>query len=350
MRIAATADVHLTPKEEHPERYNALQNLLDQSVAEGIEHLLIAGDLFDKDYRNYADFEQLCQKYPAIQMHLIPGNHDPAINAASIVGDNIHIYTSPTAIEIDSMTLLFVPYEEKATMSEKLADLVDVFRGKQWILVGHGDYYGGQKQLNPLEPGTYMPLSRNNVDQFGPGAVFLGHIHKPTTIDKVHYMGSPCGLDISETGRRRFLVFDADDGSSETRVVATDVLYYDESFVIVPHDSEVPQLRQEAEKRIASWEINESERHRVRLRVSARGFATDRSAILKALKDSFDGFRFYRNEEPQIDELSISSDHQLCAIAERARQLASECVWDFLGDEPTREDVIVQALSVIYGD
>ncbi|MFC2031586.1 exonuclease SbcCD subunit D [Chloroflexota bacterium] len=350
MRIAVTADVHLTPKEEHPERYNALQNILDQSLAEGIEHLLIAGDLFEKDYRSYVGFEQLCRKYPAVQIHIIPGNHDPALSTAKIVGANIQVYTTPTPIEIDSRTFLLVPYVENATMSEKLADSVDALSGRQWILVGHGDYYGGTRQLNPLEPGTYMPLSRNNVDQFGPRAVFLGHIHKPTTIDNVHYMGSPCGLDISETGRRRFLVFDTADGSSEARVIATDVLYYDESFVIVPHDNEVPELRHEAERRIASWEINESERNRVRLRVSARGFATDRSAILKALKDSFDGFRFYKDDEPLIDELSSSSDHQLSAIAERVSQLVAECSWDSVGDEPTREDVIVQALSVIYSD
>ena len=99
MKIAITADLHLRNRENHPERYNALENILEQIEAENIKTLIIAGDLFDKDSRNYSDFEKICKKHGKVQLLIIPGNHDPDISGKKIVGDNIHIYSSPSIIK-----------------------------------------------------------------------------------------------------------------------------------------------------------------------------------------------------------------------------------------------------------
>lgn len=349
MRIAVTADIHLASKGESPERYNALENILGQIETENIETLCIAGDLFDKDFHNYAEFERLCKRHPQIQLHIIPGNHDAGISEKSIVGSNIHIYTVPTPVEIGSSTFLFVPYEEKTKMGDKIASIENEIKGKDWVLIGHGDYYGGVKELNPLEPGTYMPLSRKNVESFTPRVIFLGHIHKPVNWGNVYYAGSPCGLDISEMGKRRFLVYDTTDGSVVPMVVATDIVYFEESFVIVPLDNEVPLLKQEISNRIKSWNIDPSDYSKVIVRVKAIGYAMDRSAIFSALREGFDRFRYYENEGPAIEELSISTDRQLSVVAKRTMKLIDELEWDFGGDEPEREQLKIEALNVIYG-
>ena len=351
MRISVTADVHLRTKAEHPERYNALENIFEQTITEGIENLHIAGDLFDKDFQNYSEFEELCKKFSKLQLHIIPGNHDPSISGTSIVGDNIHIYTDPTALEIDSTTFLFIPYEEKAKMGEKIAEKEKEIDGKEWVLVGHGDFYGGVKEPNHLEPGTYMPLSRKDLGRFKPRSVFLGHIHKPhSPANDVYYVGSPCGLDISETGRRRFLVYDTADGRIEHPVIETDVLYFTESFLVLPRDNEVPLLKQEIANRIESWEIAPSDHTKVQLRVEASGYAKDRSAVLQALELGFGGFTRFKDEGPTIENLSVSSDDQLETISERTMKLIEELDLPFGGDGPTREQVEIAALSVIYGD
>ncbi len=348
MRISVTADVHLRTRAEHSERYNALENIFEQTITEGIENLLIAGDLFDKDFQNYSEFEALCQQYSQLQLHIIPGNHDPSISGKSIVGNNIHIYTDPTALEIGSTTFLFVPYEEKAEMGEKIAEMEKEIEGKEWILVAHGDYYGGVKELNPLEPGTYMPLSRKDLERFKPRTVLLGHIHKALSQNNVHYAGSPCGLDINETGRRTFLVYDTADGSIVRREVTTDVLFFNESLVIVPMSNEVSLLEREIRKRIESWEIDPADYAKIRVRVEAKGYATDRSAVLAALEQGFGGFKYFKDEGPKIERLSASSDRQLNAMAERTMKLIDELDWSFGGDEPAKEDVTIAALSVIY--
>ena len=67
MKIAVTADAHLRAEAGHPERYNALENVFAQTVEAGIENLIIAGDLFDKDFQDYSKFEKLCRNHTSLQ-------------------------------------------------------------------------------------------------------------------------------------------------------------------------------------------------------------------------------------------------------------------------------------------
>lgn len=350
MKLAVTSDLHLRTRTEHPERYNALENILEQTVAKNIETVIIAGDLFDQDFQNYSDFEKLCKNYSKVQLHIIPGNHDPNISERNIVGENIHIYTCSTIIEIDSTTFLFLPFEKNANMGEKIAEMESKIKGKECVLVAHGDYYGGVKELNPYEPGTYMPLSLKDLERYNPRIVFLGHIHKPINQRQVYYAGSPCGLGINETGIRRFLVYDTVNGSVASKAVATDILYFDELFIVVPKDDETFILQQEIKNRIDSWNIDPSDYPKVRVRVEAVGYAEDRSAILTALRQGFEGFTYYKNENPQIERLLVSSDHQLNAVAKQTIEIIDELDWDFGGEEPAKEQVKIAALSVIYGN
>lgn len=348
MKIAITADIHLRTKGDCPERYNVLLSILECAEVENIGTLVIAGDLFDKDYRNYSEFENLCKEHPLIHLHIIPGNHDIGISDKNIIGENIHVYAVPTVVEISSIPFLFLPYEEKTRMVEKIAIVEEKITGKEWILVAHGDYYGGVKELNPLEPGTYMPLSRNNVDTLKPKVVFLGHIHQCFNSGNVYYAGSPCGLDISETGKRRFLEYDTSSGSVVSHPITTDVIYFKETFVIVPDDNETSLLRQEISKRIKSWTIDKTDYTKVRLRVEAIGYSRDRSSILSTIKEGFDGFSYYKDQGPIIERLSVSTDRQLNAVAERTMKLIDNLQWNFVGDEPERDRLKIEALNLIY--
>lgn len=350
MRVAITADIHLAAKGKYPERYRALESIFKQVEAENIDTLIIAGDLFDKDFHNYSEFEKICKKHLQIMIHIIPGNHDPGINMKNIVGSNIHIYTAPEVIDIGTTTFLFIPYEKQTKMGEKIASKEEEIKGENWILIGHGDYYGGVKELNPLETGTYMPLSRNNVEAFTPRATFLGHIHKTINWGDVYYVGSPCGLDIGETGKRKFLVYDTEDRSVECKFVATDILYFKESFIVVPLDDEVALLKHQIAETVKSWNIDTSDYSKVIVRVEAIGYAMDRSAILSALSEGFNGFKYYKDEGPLIEKLSTSTDRQLSKIVERTMTLIDELEWDFIGNELERDLLKIEALNVIYGN
>lgn len=142
MKIAITADLHLKTKDDCPERYNVLENIIQVLEADNIDNLLIAGDLFDKDFHNYTEFEKLCKSHPKTRFYIIPGNHDANISEKSIVANNINIYDETTIVDIGSTTFLFVPYEEQVSMGEKIAGKEEEIRDKEWVLISHGDYYG----------------------------------------------------------------------------------------------------------------------------------------------------------------------------------------------------------------
>ena len=348
MQVAVTADVHLRTQQEYPERYSALDNILAQLASQDIDVLIVAGDLFDAELVDYSDFEDLCGQYPSVQLHIIPGNHDTQINEAKVVGENIHIYSEPAILVVDSTTFLMMPYESDATMGEKLAHAAAEIEGQHWILVGHGDYMECAQAPSATEPGVYMPLSRTDLDRYGPATVILGHIHRAQTKNNVHYVGSPQGLDITETGRRTYTVLDTANGFVTARPVSNDLLYFSESFVIVPVENDAAILKQDIKRRVDSWGLERSEYDKVHVRVDASGFTADRKAILKTLKSGFRQFSYY-DDGPKIEQLRISADYQRNAVAERVQELVNTMQWDFGGDEPTREAVVMAALALVYG-
>lgn len=351
MKIAITADVHLTTRAQHPERFEALENLLADLRSQDITTLLIAGDLFDASRHNYAEFEQLCRDPENKDLHIyvIPGNHDPAIDQRKIVADNLRIITTPTIHPFDGRPILFLPYQADETMGEALAPLADQLPPRQWVLVGHGDWAGGLRSPNPAEPGVYMPLTRQDIDMFQPARVFLGHIHAPMDAPPVHYAGSPCGLDISETGRRRYLVYDTLSGEVESCTITTPVLYYDETFVIVPANDEAAYLEQQIASRQRAWGLSAEEQASALIRVKVKGYSADRAALRATLQAAFAGYSFYKDQPPDIDDVHISDDLERHYIVEQVRTSLENLAISAGQVDPSADDILLKAMHIVYG-
>jgi DNA repair exonuclease SbcCD nuclease subunit len=351
MRIAITADHHLTTRAKHPDRFETLENILADMRLQGVTTWIIAGDLFDASRQNYAEFEQLC-RVPGnrdLTIYLIPGNHDPDIDERKIVADNLHIITSPSVRLLDERVFLFLPYLPKKTMGEEIANLSDQLPAREWVLVGHGDWAGGLRTPNPAEPGVYMPLTRRDIELYRPARVFLGHIHAPMDDHRVHYVGSPCGLDVTETGRRRCLLYDTISDQVEERPVDAPVLYLNESLVIVPAEDEASALRAQIAAMQREWGLSEQEKAKVQLRIKLSGFSSDRAALRRLLDDAFDGFSFYRQAGPDIDEVYSSDDLERHVIAEQVRANLESLDWPGDPEEPNKDEILLKALQVIYG-
>lgn len=353
MKVVLTADLHLTSRDRNPERFETLDSILSDMRAKDVSTLIIAGDLFDASMQDYSDFEKLCRKpdYQEIDIHVIPGNHDPTISKKKIVADNLQIYTEPTWLDMGGRPVLFVPYRDDATMGEEIAEAFDEQPVEQWVLVGHGDWLAGVRVPNALEPGVYMPLTRADVTKYKPTRVFLGHIHASMDATPVHYVGSPCGLDISETGRRRCLLYDTATDHIETMMVVTPVLYLNESFVILPMKDELAYLREQIAACKQGWGLSAAEHDNAQLRVQVAGYSTDRAALRNLLQEEFGAFTFYKGEEPSIDAVrnveEADLDRQL--IAEHTYARVEDLEWPFGADEPERDEIMLAALQLIYG-
>ena len=353
MKVAITADLHLTNRFEHPERFQTLENILVSLDQAEIDTLIIAGDVFDSSLKNPAEFESLCQdeRFRGLNLILLPGNHDPTLSSADFTLPNIRVISEPEIINLEDETypFLFIPYQESKTMGEILAFFHDQLTQDRWNLVGHGDWSSAQ-QPNPYEPGVYMPLTPTDIEIYRPATVFLGHIHSPLDHPPVYYPGSPCGLNITETGKRRILVYDTAERQVEAAAVDSPVIYFDESLLIVPVENESEYLREEVSRRIAGWNLLPEDTDKVLLRVSVKGFSTDRRRLMTVLKEAFKEYAFYDNQEPDLTKVWISDDSELNSIAGSVKDRINSLNWPSGIEEPSKDDIIFEALKVIYGE
>lgn len=351
--IAFTADLHLTTRLKNPERYNALADILTKAVAREIATVILAGDTFDETSRNYAEFEAFCQqeKFRNLRLILIPGNHDSQLNPGQMTAKNVEIVSEACIRTFgeNGMTFLFLPYVKDATMGEFIAAHAAALKTNPWILVGHGDWTEGMHQPDPSEPGIYMPLTRTDIENFRPARAILGHIHKPMESDVVSYIGSPCGLDIRETGRRRFLILDTESGAVESQVVDSDILHFNESFMVVPAGNEIEYVKQQIAERILGWQLTKKEMGKARIQMRFYGYSSNRRALQEAVLESFKAFRFYRDGEPDFSEVSTADDANLLEIARRVKERLQQTEFPQDDRQPDKEQILLQALHVIYG-
>jgi exonuclease SbcD len=354
LKIAITADLHLSTRQLHPERYHALENILQKMKSDDITSIIIAGDLFDEFSRNYSEFDRLCNKlqYRGITFHIIPGNHDVRLNNNLFTSDNIKIYTEPTlkTFHLTDLSFLFLPFKKDKTMGEEIAALAPQLPPNEWVLIGHGDWGEGIYEANPLEPGVYMPLTRVDIESYKPVRVVIGHIHKSKDWGNIHYPGSPCPLDITETGRRRFLVIDTETSAVKPKTVDSDILFINESFVILPLDDERTYLKAQIDSRLNSFGFSETEKSKLRVRVKVKGYTSNKRELMKILKECLKDFTFYQNQEPDLTEVFVSDDVEREEIAHRVSQSLRELEWTQSDEEPEKDQILLHALHAIYGD
>jgi DNA repair exonuclease SbcCD nuclease subunit len=352
MKIGITADLHLTTKEKHPERRNALLDILKQCKQQDVDQLIIAGDLFDASLPNHAEFEAICKssEYSKIQLFIIPGNHDPSISNKQIVANNVHIFDQPTCEKLpDNWEICFIPYREAQTMGKSIDEIKGRDSARKWVMVGHGDWISSLSAPNLYEEAKiYMPLTRKEVDLYKPDYVFLGHIHVPQKTGNIFYTGSPCPMDVTEIGYRHYLVLDTVSGNVDQVRVNSDVVYFLAKLVIMPVDDEQNLVSSQIEQCKRNWVINESDLERIRVRVEAVGYSNDRSALLPAIEKGFSGFHFVDN--PDISGVNTANDLDRNSIISKFQDELDQVDYDFSREgEPDKDSILLKAMELIYG-
>lgn len=350
MKIAITADVHLKGKDETPERYKALENILQYLENNSIQYLIISGDVFDKDFSNYSDFDFLCKQFSSVNVIVIPGNHDYQINNRFFTASNVEIVNEIQVKELGGISALFVPYSTEKSIDESIAEYNH--RNKlpeRWILIGHGDYITGNRELNPYEPGFYMPLTSKSISRYNPLRVFLGHIHKPSDFGRVSYPGSPCGLDITETGRRRFLIYDTHLNFVDEVFVNNEKIYFDETIILLPSTEEELFLKRKINEMIKKWKVDENELKKIILRLSLKGYIRDvRSTIDTIVKIlSSYGIKLYKEE---IDLSKIKTikevDVDRLYLFEKTREKIERLAMNNF--RTSKEKILEKAMELIF--
>jgi exonuclease SbcD len=352
LKIAITADNHLTTLAKSPQRFQALADIYRQCGDLEVQLLIIAGDLFDQSLANYSDFEDLYRKVKpdGLKTIIIPGNHDHMLKKEALAGEDLVVYSEPALRPLnDSRQILFLPYSDHQSMGEGIAPFADDLTNQRWILVSHGDWSAGQKSPDPYERGIYMPLTNPDIQRYQPELVFLGHIHLPQEDGKVYYPGSPCPLDITETGLRRFFILDTQRGEVTSHLVNSPLIYFDESFLIIPGEDELGRLKADIEKRIKNWNLPDGWEDRVQVRVRVYGSSsTSRDDIKSLAEASFAPYKYYQDQPPSLDELTYSLDEDKAEIASQVQQWVNALEWDAGPNQPEKSQILREALQIIY--
>ena len=237
MRFVHAADVHLdTPFRRHDASLrqrlqqagrDAFSALVDLTLEERADALLIAGDLFDNDWLTIATERVLTRELArltdaGITVVYTTGNHDPGrtnYRATHIdwPSSNFHLHASRTPQRIpvhrggERVGWVVTAGHQTTHESTNLASTFPPAPGPQpAVALLHADVGGAQGAPDDEAGNVYAPAALSDLD---PGYDYwaLGHIHKRQRLREdspAWYPGNLQGRDFSETGAKGALVVD----------------------------------------------------------------------------------------------------------------------------------------------
>ena len=218
MKFLAMADIHLknwndkaVTSEGLPLKLQECLNVVESGcklcLEKGVNDIIIAGDLNDTkgivNVISFALFKELIDKYPHINFHIIPGNHDASMKnskkwAVDLVRgpENVFIYTEPTVVD----DITFIPWS-----NQDLAENIQEAEPNK-VMISHFGLSEGH-----LSSGISLRtnIRANHLRKFD--IVILGHYHCPQQIDNIYYVGSPIPYRRDEVNDiKRYLFVDTD--------------------------------------------------------------------------------------------------------------------------------------------
>lgn len=216
MKIIHTADWHLDSpltsnlsyeksKKRKNELLDSFRRMTDFAKENGVEAILISGDLFDGAFASNTAKETVgscIKRNPGIEFFYIKGNHDEDFKGFDQM-QNLRVFSRE-----------FSKYDCKDVViggCEKASDSYDEIqfeKDKLNILMLHGDIIS----LNSDEAINLSELRDKNIDYLA-----LGHIHSFSegTIDirgEWTYPGCPDGRGYDECGEKGFVLLNIEDG------------------------------------------------------------------------------------------------------------------------------------------
>ncbi len=186
----------------------AFENLIQLAVDEDIDFLVLAGDLYDGDWRDYStglffrgQMARLRDK--GIPVYLVAGNHDAAsvISKKLSLPENVHFFSTRTteSLEVAGHPVVIHGrgFPNRAVPENLAKDYPAALPGKFNIGLLHTSLTGRAGH------DTYAPCSETDLRQKGYDYWALGHVHQPEVVSRdpwIVFAGNCQGRDIREEG------------------------------------------------------------------------------------------------------------------------------------------------------
>ena len=220
----------------------ALTALIDTAIERKVDFVVIAGDLYDGDWRDYQTgvfFVRQMHRLAAaaIPVYLIHGNHDAQnqMTRSLSLPDNVHVFSHEAAetkiIDGLDVALHGTSYAERAVTDNLVPGYPAPIAGAFNIGVLHTGLGGRGGHAN------YAPCSLDELTAKGYDYWALGHVHGAEVLAEhphVVFSGNLQGRSIRETGAKSAYEVVVEDGRvAELRPIYCDVARWAESGVDV---------------------------------------------------------------------------------------------------------------------
>ena len=188
----------------------AFENLVQLAIDEQVDFLVIAGDLYDGDWKDYSTGlffrgQMVRLRASGIPVYMIAGNHDAAsvISKKLTLPDNVHVFSTRVAESCEVPELPVVVhgrgFPNRAVPENLALEYPPAVSGKFNLGLLHTSLTGR------LGHDTYAPCSVQDLRGKGYGYWALGHIHQPDVISQdpwIVFAGNCQGRHVGETGPR----------------------------------------------------------------------------------------------------------------------------------------------------
>lgn len=249
MKFVHAADIHLDSPLHGLERYEgapfeemrlatrrAFENLVDLCIEETVDMLLLAGDLYDGDWRDFGTglffAKQMVRLRDAnVRVFLVRGNHDAAsrITKSLRLPDNVYQFSSRKAETVKDEALRVAVHGQSFAREEVTDDL-----SKHYPKPVSGVFNIGILHTSADgRPGhaSYAPCTKDQLIAKGYQYWALGHVHAREVLNEepwIVFPGNLQGRHIRETGPKGCTVVTVEDGEVVTcEERAVDVVRWD---------------------------------------------------------------------------------------------------------------------------
>ena len=223
MKFIHAADIHLDSPMVGLERYDgapvdelrgatrkAFENLIRLAIDEAVDFVLLAGDIYDGNWRDYNTglyfIRQMAElRQHGIRVYLVSGNHDAAnrMSRELTLPDNVHHFSAKRAETITDEHLHLAVHGQ----SYRTAEL------KENLAAGYPGGVPGYFNIGLLHTGVtgrpghahYAPCSLDNLTAHSYDYWALGHIHQREEMHRAPWVvmpGNTQGRHIRETGEK----------------------------------------------------------------------------------------------------------------------------------------------------
>lgn len=202
----------------------AFENLIRLAISEAVDFVVIAGDVYDRDWKGYETGLFFCKgmvrlREAGIPAFLISGNHDAAsvITRKLSLPENVHSFSSRKAETVEPeawpVAIHGMSFPNRAVAENLVPDYPPPVPGKFNLGILHTSLAGR------VGHDTYAPCSVNDLTAKGYDYWALGHIHKPEVVQEdpwIVYAGNLQGRQIRECGARGCRIVTVDDNREVT--------------------------------------------------------------------------------------------------------------------------------------